>query len=112
MLECASWLKITNFSNHAETAMGEKRERDYIARHEQIIKELAEMANGSESACFSVARIAARLGMDQRTVRAHLRIAEADRVGAFVDAEQKQFCTREGIIRLAKKLGLKGVADE
>lgn len=92
--------------------MGDKRERDYIARHEQIIKELTEMAKESDSGCFSVAKIAARLGMDQRTVRAHLKIIEVDNVGVFVDPEQKEFCTREGITMLAKRLGMKEIADE
>lgn len=92
--------------------MSDKHQRDYIARHEKIIRELTEMTKESDSACFSVAKIAARLGMDQRTVRAHLKIIEVDNVGVFVDPEQKEFCTRKGIIMLAKKLGLRETADE
>ena len=86
--------------------------REYIARHEQIRNKLIEMAQESESGCFSVAKIAAALGMDQRTVRAHLKILEVNNAGVFVNAEKKEFCTREGIALLAKRLGLKGIADE
>ena len=92
--------------------MSAKRERDYIARHEQITKELTEMAKESDSGCFSVAKIAARLGMDHRTVRAHLKIIELDNVGVFLNPELKEFCTRDGIIMLAKRLGLIEIADE
>jgi len=92
--------------------MSEKDERDYIARHMKIVKELIEMSRESDSACFSVAKIAARLGMDQRTIRAHLKVVEVDNTGAFVDAKQKEFCTKEGIIALAKKLGLTDISDD
>ena len=91
--------------------MKDKRERDYIARHEQIVNELTEMAKESDSACFAVAKIAARLGMDQRTVRAHLKLIEVNNVGVFMDPEQKEFCTREGVALLAKRLGLKEITD-
>ena len=92
--------------------MSEKDERDYIARHMKIVKELIEMSKEFDSACFSVAKIAARLGMDQRTIRAHLKVIEVDNIGAFVSAEQKEFCTKEGIIALAKKLGLTDISDD
>jgi len=92
--------------------MDGRRGRDYIARHEQIRNKLMGMAQESECACFSVAKIAAELGMDQRTVRSHLKILEVDNAGVFVDAEGKEFCTREGIALLAKRLGLKEIADE
>ena len=86
--------------------------REYISRHEQIRNKLIEMAQGSESGCFSVAKIAAELGMDQRTVRSHLKILEVNNAGVFVNDEKKEFCTREGIALLAKRLGLKEIADE
>ena len=92
--------------------MDNKRLRGYVARHEQIRKKLIEMAQKSEGECFSVAKIAAELGMDQRTVRAHLKILEVHNAGVFVDADEKEFCTREGIALLAKKLGMKGIAEE
>ena len=91
--------------------MKDKRERDYVARHEQIVRELTEMARESDSGCFSVAKIASRLGMDQRTVRAHLKIIEVNNIGVFMDPEQKEFCTRDGIILLAKRLGLKEITN-
>jgi DNA-binding transcriptional ArsR family regulator len=92
--------------------MSDKHEYDYIAKHEQIIRELTEIAKESDSGCFSVAKIATRVGMDHRTVRIHLKIMELDNVGVFVDPELKEFCTREGIITLARRLGLKEIADE
>jgi len=50
--------------------------------------------------------------MDQRTVRAHLKILEVDNAGVFVDPEEKEFCTREGITLLAKKLGLTKITEQ
>ena len=53
-----------------------------------------------------------QLGMDQRTVKAHLKIIEVDHAGVFADTAEKEFCTREGITLLAKKLGLIKTGDE
>ena len=50
--------------------------------------------------------------MDQRTVRAHLKILEIDKAGVFVDPEEKEFCTKEGLALLAKKIGLMEKAAE
>ena len=86
--------------------MGGKREQDYIARHERIKDKLLELIKESDFACFEVAKLASDLGMDQRTVRSHLRIMEVDSVGVFVDPDEKQFCTREGIAMLANMLKL------
>ena len=86
--------------------MSGKHERDYITKHEQIRNKLVEMVKEGGAGCFSVSKIAVELGMDQRTVRAHLKILEVDNAGVFVDPEEKEFCTREGITLLAKKLGL------
>ena len=65
-----------------------------------------EMAKECDCGWFSVPKIAAELGMDQRTVRAHLKIMEIDNIGSFVDPEEKEFCTKEGFILLANRLGL------
>ena len=86
--------------------MSGKHERDYITKHEQIRNKLMEMVKEDGAGCFSVSKIAVELGMDQRTVRAHLKVLEVDNAGVFVDPEEKEFCTREGITLLAKKLGL------
>jgi predicted transcriptional regulator len=90
----------------ARIVMYNKQERDYVTRHEQILNKLVEMIDKSGTACVSVSKIAGELGMDQRTVRAHLRIIAANKAGVFADTEEKQFCTREGITLLAKRLGL------
>ena len=87
-----------------------KRQDDYAARHERIRNKLVEMANKSDCACFPVPMIASELGMDQRTVRAHLRIIEIDNAGVFLDPKEKEFCTREGVILLAKRLGIEEVS--
>ncbi|MFC1927993.1 hypothetical protein ACFLWC_07775 [Chloroflexota bacterium] len=89
-----------------------KYDRDYIARHEQIWNKLIETAEKSNRGCIEVSKIAAELKMDQRTVRAHLRIIEVDNAGVFIDPEGKQFCTKEGIALLASRLGLKELATE
>lgn len=87
--------------------MSSKRERDYIAKHQLIMDKLVELSSESERACFDVARLASRLGMDIRTVRAHLKIMEVDSVGIFMDAGEKQFCTKEGITMLSNMLSSK-----
>jgi hypothetical protein len=87
-----------------------KQQEDYAARHERIRHKLIEMADKSDCGCFPVPMIATELGMDQRTVRAHLRIIEIDNAGVFLDPREKEFCTREGVILLAKRLGIEGVS--
>ena len=86
--------------------MGSKYERDYIAKHQQIRNKLIELVSESERACFDVAQLASELGMDIRTVRAHLKIMEVDAVGVFMDPGEKQFCTKEGVAMLANMLKL------
>lgn len=86
--------------------------RDYIDRHEQIKNKLMEMVRKSGYACFTVSEVAAELGMDQRTVKSHLQILEMDNGGVFIDPERKEFCTREGIALLAKKLGVKEITEQ
>lgn len=92
--------------------MSGKYDREYVSKHEQIINKLEEMAKECSCGCFEVAKIATALGMDQRTVRSHLRILEVNHVGVFVNVEEKEFCTREGLGILAKRLGLKVIAEE
>ena len=89
-----------------------KYERDYTARHERIRNKLMEMAKETDCGCFPVSKIAAKLGMDQRTVRAHLKIIEINNAGVFLDFKEKEFCTREGLILLADRLRLKEIAAE
>lgn len=91
--------------------MNSKHERDYITKHEQIRNKLMEMIKEDGYGCFPVSKIAVKLEMDQRTVRAHLKILEVDNAGVFVDSEEKEFCTREGITLLAKKLGLTKITE-
>ena len=85
--------------------MHSKGNRDYTIRHEKIVGKLMEMAQECNCACFPVPKIATALGMDQRTVRAHLRIIEIDNGGVFLDPDEKQFCTKEGLVLLANRLG-------
>jgi DNA-binding transcriptional ArsR family regulator len=86
--------------------MSNKRERDYIGKHQQIRNKLIELVGKSERACIDVAQLASALRMDIRTVRAHLKIMEVDAVGVFMDSGEKQFCTKEGIAVLANMLKL------
>ena len=91
--------------------MNSKQEQDYITKHEHIRNKLMEMIKEDGYGCFSVSKIAVKLGMDQRTVRAHLKILEVDNAGVFADSEEKEFCTKEGIVMLAKKLGLTKITE-
>jgi len=94
------------------TNMAGKGERDYTTKHKLIRNKLIEMAKDTNCACFHVSKVAAVLGMDQRTVRAHLKILEIDKAGIFVDPEEKEFCTKEGIALLAEKIGMRIEATE
>ncbi|MFC2072560.1 hypothetical protein ACFLUU_07685 [Chloroflexota bacterium] len=85
---------------------------DMSSKHEQIVNKLVEMVKESNSGCITVTKIADELGMDQRTVKAHLKVTEVHQVGVFVDPEEKQFCTKEGITLLAKRLGVIETTDE
>ena len=84
--------------------MSSKYERDYITKHQQIRSKLIEMVSKGDHACVDVSQLASQLGMDIRTVRAHLKTMEVDAVGVFMDPSEKQFCTKEGIILLANML--------
>jgi hypothetical protein len=85
-----------------------KRQRDYLAKHKIIRDKLIDMVNSTGRGCVDVMQLAQRLGMDVRTVRAHLEIMEVDAMGVFVDSTKKQFCTKEGIALLANALKLSG----
>jgi hypothetical protein len=69
---------------------------------------MIDMVKNAGFGCVDVSQLAYRLGMDVRTVRAHLAIMEVDSVGVFVDSTKKQFCTKEGIALLANTLELSG----
>ena len=101
-----------DYENPESMHVSNKNEQDYIAKHQQIRNKLVELANESERACFDVSQLASQLGMDTRTVRAHLKIMEVDAVGIFMDPGQKQFCTKEGIALLANMLKLNNKLEE
>jgi len=86
--------------------MSSKRERDYLDRHKQIRDKLMELVSSGGRACVDVSQLVPQLGMDIRTVRAHLRIMEVDSLGVFMDSGEKQFCTKEGVVLLANTLKL------
>ena len=92
--------------------MSSNYERDYIAKHQQIRNKLVDLVREGEFACVEVSQLASKLGMDIRTVRAHLKIMEVDAVGVFMDPAEKQFCTKEGVAVLANMLKSKEKADE
>lgn len=84
--------------------MNRKLAQDYTTRHQQIRSKLQQMSARCQCGCFSVSKIAAELGMDQRTIRAHLKIIELDKGGVFLDPKEKEFCTQEGLNLLAERL--------
>ena len=98
------------FIDRQTTAVEEKKA---IARSvtELIPPDQTVIINGGTT-CFEVAKIAAEVGMDQRTVRAHLKIMEVDSCGLFIDPTEKQFCTKDGIALLANMMKLTGTDDE
>ncbi len=84
-----------------------KSGRDYVTKHEQIANKLKELARKCNCACLPVSKVAAELGIDERTVRAHLKIMQIHGIGMFNDPSEREFCTKEGVALLARKLGLK-----
>ena len=92
--------------------MNKNIRQDYISKHEKIRKKLIELTRENRRACFDVSHLASELGMDIRTVRAHLKIMEMDMVGVFMDPGRKQFCTKEGVALLANILKLDQKAGE
>ena len=86
--------------------MSSRNDRDYISKHQQIREKLVELTQENKRACVDVAQLASRLGMDTRTVKAHLKIMEVDSVGVFMDPDEKQFCTKEGVALLANILNI------
>ena len=86
--------------------MSRKHERDYIAKHTQIREKPIDLTRENKHSCVDIAQLASKLGMDTRTVRAHLKIMEVDTVGVFMDPDEKQFCLKEGIVPLANMLKL------
>jgi predicted ArsR family transcriptional regulator len=88
--------------------MSTNRQKDYLTKHKRIRDKLVETVDSTGSGCVDVSQLAYQLGMDVRTVRAHLEIMEVDSVGVFVSPAKKQFCTKEGIALLANVLKLSG----
>jgi hypothetical protein len=86
--------------------MATNRKQDYLAKHKRIRDELIEIVNSTGCGCVDVSQLSDRLGMDVRTVRAHLEIMEVDSAGVFVNPTKKQFCTKEGISILANAVKL------
>jgi len=80
------------------------RQLDYLAKHKRIRDELINSINDAGRGCVDVSQFASRLGMDVRTVRAHLEVMEVDSMGVFIDSSKKQFCTKQGIALLANTL--------
>ena len=92
--------------------MGSRYNKDYVERHQKVVNKLIELVEKHDCACLQVSKLAAEVGMDQRTVRTHLKIIEMHHAGVFVDGEDREFCTREGVAALAKRLRLGEAADE
>ena len=81
--------------------MSKQTKQNFITIHQKIKKTLFSMIEENSRACVNVAQLASSLGVDQRTVKSHLKIMEVDEVGIFIDHTEKQFCTKEGITFLA-----------
>lgn len=88
--------------------MTTNRRQDYLTKHKKIRDKLIEIVNSSGTGCVDVSQLSYLLGMDVRTVRAHLEIMEVDSAGVFVDPTKKQFCTKKGISLLANALKMSG----
>jgi len=86
--------------------VGTRYNKDYIDRHQKIVSKLIEMVAENDCACLPVSKLATEVGMDQRTVRTHLKIIEIHHGGVFVDGDDREFCTKEGVASLVKRLKL------
>ena len=88
--------------------MSNNYQQDYLSRHKRIRDKLIDIVNSSGHGCVNVSELCYRLGMDIRTVKAHLEIMEVDSMGVFMDSAKKQFCTKKGVVLLANALKLGG----
>ena len=86
--------------------MSAEAKQDYLTKHKQIRDKLVELSSKGDRACVEVSGLASELRMDTRTVYSHLKIMEVDGVGVFMDINEKQFCTKQGIALLASMLRL------
>jgi hypothetical protein len=84
--------------------MNNKTKQNYITIHQQIKNKLTEMTKRNKYACVDVNQLASLLGKDKRTTKSHLKIMEIDGVGVFLNPDEKQFCTKEGVALLANTL--------
>ena len=91
--------------------MGSRYNKDYVDRHQKIVNKLLDLVAEHDCACLPVSKLATEVGMDQRTVRTHLKIIEIHYAGVFVDGDDREFCTKEGVASLARKMRLGEVAD-
>jgi DNA-binding transcriptional ArsR family regulator len=91
--------------------MGSRYNKDYVDRHQKIVSKLIDLVEEYDCACLPVSKLATEVGMDQRTVRTHLKIIEIHHAGVFVDGDDREFCTREGVASLARRLRLAEEAD-
>ena len=73
--------------------------REWVKKH-RLIKEFLDQCSSSS---VRVSDVAKKLGMDQRTARAHLEVMEIDGFGAFTEENKTTFCRREAIKQLAIK---------
>jgi len=106
-LECAIFCNLW----YDQMVMGSRYNKDYVERHQKIVSKLIELVQEHDCACLPVSRLATEVGMDQRTVRTHLKIIEIHHAGVFVDGDDREFCTREGVASLVKRLRLSDAAD-
>ena len=81
--------------------------RDYVEKHKKIKERFESITNENICGCVPVKRLADDLKMDQRTVRSHLEIITMHKEGVYLDPENKIFCSKKGVMRLAEKVGLR-----
>ncbi len=79
-------------------------EKEYVESHKRVKKKIEEKGTQSKRPCVSVGDIAEELGMDIRTLRAHLELMEIDEYGTYLDDKERYFCPMERIEEIAERL--------
>lgn len=86
--------------------MPDEKIREYLRAHKAVKNSVERNTVKKACGCVSVNDIANELSVEPGTVKVHLDLMTIDGVGKYLDNNEKMFCTREGIKRLAKGFGL------
>jgi DNA-binding Lrp family transcriptional regulator len=89
----------------------EETEREWVKRHKKVKEIVEKIVEEAPCACTPIMKVAEELKADPRTIKAHFDVMREDGVGTYLDPDEKIFCTKSGIKKLAKEMKLR-IAEE